>query len=209
MIVFVENATNNTVKLNYNNESIFIPPKEEMKIDISSPTLFELNNKSNEKSFVQRLKNDFSLNEIDFSHFSFKLKYSSYLKTFVNISPDKYKRQRLIIKESSYIKSNVLELLCLTVDDCECIDSCEYKCADKQHKSALYFSCKAAIILKYGIIGIVGLLFCISLFLDFDSFLNDGAGAMVCYIVAAIIFTAFFVMYLIKSIWLLKVIRII
>ncbi|MCM1285282.1 MAG: hypothetical protein NC213_06335 [Acetobacter sp.] len=207
MIVIVENNTSNTVKLNYNNEFLFISPYKEKRIDISLPTLFEINNKSNEKSFIQRVKEDFSFNEIDFNHLRFKINYSSYLKTIVNIIPDKYKRPRLIIKEKIYIKNNLLELHCLDVDNIECVDCCKYKCVNMQHKLALYFSCKFAIVLKYGILGIVGLLFCISLFLDFDSFLNDGTGAMVCYIIASIIFITYFIVFFIKSIWLFKIIK--
>lgn len=209
MIVYIENDTSNTVKLRFNNESLYIAPKKEEKIEIDSKTLFEINNKSNEKSFSQRVKEDFSFNEIDFSHFRYKIKYSSYLKTIVKVTPDRYKRQRLIISECSYINNNILELRCLDIKNSECVNDCEYKCVNKQHKAALYFSCKLAIMLKYGIIGIVGLLFCVSLFFDFDSFLSDGAGAMVCYIIVAIIFIVYFVMYLIKSIWLLKIIRVI
>lgn len=206
MIVFIENHTNKTVNLNYNNESLYIPPNKCEKVDIDSPTLFEMNFKRNEKSFIQRIKEDFSVNEIDLKYLRFKIMYSSYLKTVVNVIPDEYKRQRLIITEKTYVKSNILQLICLDVENSKCIDYCKHKCVDRQHKLALYLSCKLAVFLKYGIIGIVGLPSFILLMFGYDAS-DDGAGVMVCYTIGFLISFILFIMFLVKSVWLLKIIK--
>lgn len=206
MIVFIENHTNKAVNLNYNNESLYIPPNKSEKVDIDSPTLFEMNFKRNEKSFIQRIKEDFSVNEIDLKYLRFKIMYSSYLKTVVNVIPDEYKRQRLIITEKTYVKSNILQLICLDVENSKCIDYCKHKCVDRQHKLALYLSCKLAVFLKYGIIGIVGLPSFILLMFGYDAS-DDGAGVMVCYTIGFLISFILFIMFLVKSVWLLKIIK--
>lgn len=85
MITEVRNNTDKTIKVSFNNNNICIPPYKSEKLTFIESTVIEINNVNNEKPFLQRIKEEISINSIDLAHLKFEIKYFSYLKTNVTV----------------------------------------------------------------------------------------------------------------------------
>ena len=204
MITEVRNNTDKTIKVSFNNNNICIPPYKSDKLTFIDSTVIEINNVNNEKPFLQRIKEEISINSIDLAHLKFEIKYFSYLKTNVTVGQINNKKQIIEICDDLYIENSILKLRCLTAKSTKLNDN-KYKCVNRIHKLALCFSCLFALLVKYGIIGIAGLLFCVGSLADINNIKNNEYEDIIFVIIAAFVFITFFIVFIIRLIQFVKI----
>ena len=106
------------------------------------------------------------------------------------------------IKEALYKATPIIELRCFEIKDFASQSS--YACLNKAHKSSFLLCSHLALLVKYGIIAFVGLLFILSFLLNPDLIGNESADVITFSILAALIFAVFIVLYVIRFIQIIK-----
>ena len=141
-------------------------------------------------------------------HLSFGIKYSSYLKTRVNIANKaKCKKTEIKIEETIFEKNSILDLRCFKVFS-NTIDEMKFCFINKTHKISFMILSNFALFIKYGIVGLFGFLFCISFFINIDYFNKEDSETVVFGLLASIIFLSFFIIYITLKIKIFKMIKV-
>ncbi len=202
MLLNLYNDTDKALLIIYENERFDLLSNSSVRLEINEAAHIEIfGKKSSKKGFLQRFKEELSLNEIDLLHFRFGIKYSSYLKTGIDIKPN-CKKMSVRIKEALYKATPIIELRCFEIKDFASQSS--YACLNKAHKSSFLLCSHLALLVKYGIIAFVGLLFILSFLLNPDLIGNESADVITFSILAALIFAVFIVLYVIRLIQIIK-----
>lgn len=205
MIVSIENNTDKALIVESLNNHIFLEPFTVSTIEITEPSELSIYKNGSDKTFKQRLKEELTIQDIRLRSFEFGLLYSSYLKTVISVNSVDAKRGSIKVKETEYLKKQFLNLRCFSVvDKSNCLSEPQYKYYNSEHKKALKFCSYLSLLLKYGILAIVGVIFDLGTLLLWNEILTAGTSDIVLTIFAAIGFAVFPILFIYNLIWLIK-----